>query len=64
MGAAIGPVLIAVLLDGVKKGYLPGDQMIVQLSNPDGLRGAMVMHWGPLVHREENNISQEEVTHG
>lgn len=64
VGAAIGPVLITVLLDGVKKGYLPGDQMIVQLSNPDGLRGAMVMHWGPLAQREDNTISQEDSTHG
>lgn len=43
VGAAIGPAMLSVLLEGMHKGYCPGQKAIAHLGNDDGKRAAMVM---------------------
>ena len=45
VGAAMGPVMIAVLKAASEKRYAKGARMLVHLGNDDGKRSAMVFSW-------------------
>jgi 3-oxoacyl-[acyl-carrier-protein] synthase-1 len=43
VGAAIGPILLAIALDAGRKGYAPGPSWLCTLGNDDGERAALVL---------------------
>lgn len=43
VGAAIGPVLLAVMLSATRKGYSPGNTVLGHLSADDGTRAAIIL---------------------
>lgn len=47
VGAAIGPLLLAVAHDAITKGYAPGPRFLIELSNDDGDRAALVLTTSP-----------------
>lgn len=48
VGAAIGPVLLTVVLTATCKAYAPGNHLLCHISNDDGRRAAAVMSYQPL----------------
>jgi len=46
VGAAIGPVLLAVALGASRKGYAEGRNVLVHVGNDAGMRGALVLRSG------------------
>jgi 3-oxoacyl-[acyl-carrier-protein] synthase-1 len=45
VGAAIGPVMIAVLKAGCAKGYAKGSHILMHLGDDDGKRSCMIFSW-------------------
>lgn len=43
VGAAIGPVMLGVLLAAMRKGYSPGNNVLAHLGNDEGKRAAMLL---------------------
>lgn len=48
VGAAIGPVMLAVFLAALRKNYSPGKSVIAHLGNDSGKRAAMVLTYQPV----------------
>ena len=45
VGAAIGPVMLTVMLTAMRKDYCPGIKVLGHLCNDDGLRAAMILSY-------------------
>ncbi len=45
VGAAIGPVILSVLLAAMNKGYSPGNNVLAHFANDEGKRAAMVLSY-------------------
>lgn len=45
VGAAIGPVMLGVLLHAMREGYSPGNNVMAHVGNDDGRRAAMILSY-------------------
>jgi 3-oxoacyl-[acyl-carrier-protein] synthase-1 len=50
VGAAIGPVIFAVAMYAMQKGYAPGHHILCHFSNDDGRRAAVILSYQQVEH--------------